>query len=218
MRLPIGGELDTAALLLRPLEARAGLVLGHGAGSDIRHPLMERLALALAEAGFASLRYRFPFRERGGGRDSDRLSIQTVQAACALAGRLAPELPWLAGGHSFGGRMTSLAAAEGFSSPVEALAFFAFPLHAPGKPGLARAAHLPAIRLPMLFFSGTRDTFADPALLAQAVAEAGPHARLHWLEGADHGYRRPARIEKTGADLFSQMAAALQTWHESLSA
>ncbi|TAE50725.1 MAG: alpha/beta hydrolase [Bacteroidetes bacterium] len=197
-----------STFLLLPEQARAILSLGHGAGSHLRHETMEQIARALAAVGVATFRYNFPFRERGGGRDSDAVSIATVQAAAAEAHRLAPHLTLLAGGHSFGGRMTSLAAAEGFAAPVKQLVFFAFPLHAPGKAGIERAAHLAKITVPMLFLSGTRDTFALPELLTSVVAPL-PLAHLHWIEGADHGYKLPAALKKD-RNVFSEMAAEVR--------
>ena len=156
---------EVSALLVRPRDASHLLVLGHGASTNMRHATLQTIAERMADAGIATFRYNFPYMEHGKGRDSQEVCTATVRSAVAARARAAPDLPLLAGGHSFGGRMTSTAASESPLDGVHGLVFFAFPLHQPGKPDTKRADHLGAVTVPMLFLSGTRDELADLDLL-----------------------------------------------------
>lgn len=203
---------EVSSLLIRPPEARWLLALGHGASVGMRHRTMETIAQCLADAGMATFRYQFPYMERGGGRDSKAVTLATIRAAVAAAHRAAPDLPLLAGGHSFGGRMTSVAAAEAPLDPVRGLVFFAFPLHAPGRPGTERAGHLGDISVPMLFLSGTRDTLAQRPLLQAVCDPLKDRATLHWLDTADHGYKILKRTRQSDEDVFVEMARGVTAW------
>lgn len=187
-----------------PTDATAALVLAHGAGAGMQHRSMQAIADALARQRVATLRFDFPFIEAGRRRvDSPAVSTAAIAEACEDAGRRSSLPLWL-GGHSFGGRMASHAVmAEGLDP--RGLVFCSFPLHPPGKPGTARALHLSGIGLPMLFLSGTRDTFADPALL-ESVVSGLPAATLHWLDTADHGYKVLKRSRQSHEDVFDEMA------------
>lgn len=199
--------------LILPEEAHSLLVLGHGAGAGMFHENMENIANELASLDIATFRYQFPFMERGGGRDKESVSLSTVIHAIEQAAVLVKDLPIFAGGHSFGGRMTSLAAASSdFPDRVRGLVFFAFPLHAPNKPSDHRAAHLKAIKLPMLFLSGTRDTLASFDLLKPVVKNLGRKAKLHPLDTANHGYKVLKRSRKSEENVFSEMARVTQNW------
>ena len=212
LRVPAGQPAETSALLWRPAESRALLTLGHGAGAGMRHASLEALATALAAEGIATLRYQFPFMERGGGRDREAVSLDTVAAALELAQTVAPDLPVWAGGHSFGGRMTSLAAAAGRLPAAQGLVFCAFPLHPAGKPGTTRAAHLPQIPQRALFLSGNRDALARMDLLTEVLAPLGGRMQLHVLDTADHGYKTLKRERAAGPDVFAEMAQACAAW------
>jgi len=188
------GEGSVAALLLRPDDARALYVFAHGAGAGMTHKAMEANARALAERGIATLRYQFPYIERGSKRiDPPKVAHAAVRAAVAEAGRLAPELPLFAGGRSFGGRMTSQAQALEPLPGVQGIAFLGFPLHPAGKPGIERAEHLTQVEIPMLFVSGDRDALAEVDLLKPVVAGLGKRATLHLVVGADHSFRVAAK-------------------------
>lgn len=201
-----------SSLLLRPDSARALLVLGHGASTNLRHATLQTIAERLADSGIATLRYNFPYMERGGGgRDSQAVSLATVRAAVAAARSAAPDLPLLAGGHSFGGRMTALAAAQSPLEGVRGLVFFSFPLHPAGKPGVERAASLGEVSVPMLFLSGTRDDLADLDLL-RPVCEQLERARLHLLDTADHGFHTLKRTRTSTEDVYDEMARVLCEW------
>jgi predicted alpha/beta-hydrolase family hydrolase len=174
---------------------------------------MESNARGLAERGIATLRYQFPYMEKGSRRpDPPRTAHAAVRAAAAEAVRLAPDLPLFAGGRSFGGRMTSQAQAEEPLPGVRGLAFLGFPLHPAGKPGIERAGHLARVQVPMLFVSGERDALAELDLLEPVVAKLGPRATLHLVEGADHSLRVPARSGRTAADAEAETLDALASW------
>jgi uncharacterized protein len=207
---PEKGEVST--LLIRPAEARQLLVLGHGASTNMRHATLQTIAERLADEDIATLRYNFPYMEYGRGRDSHGVCTATIRSAIAAAHRAAPDLHLLAGGHSFGGRMTSTAASESPLDGVQGLVFFSFPLHQPGKPEIKRAEHLSAVTVPMLFLSGTRDQLADLKLIQGVCKKLGQRATLHLLDTADHGFRTLKRSRKSEEDVFAEMARVVREW------
>jgi predicted alpha/beta-hydrolase family hydrolase len=187
-------------------------VLGHGASTNMRHATLETIAERMADAGIATLRYNFPYMEHGRGRDSQDVCTTTVRSAVAAAHQAAPDLALLAGGHSFGGRMTSTAASQAPLDGVHGLVFFSFPLHPPGKPDTKRADHLSSVTVPMLFLSGTRDELADLNLLKPVCKKLGKRAKLHLLETADHSYRILKRMRKHDEDVFIEMGRVVREW------
>ena len=200
-------------LLLAPPSARACYVLAHGAGAGMFHPFMEGAAKGLAERGIATLRYQFPYMERGAKRpDPPELAHATVRAAVTQAARLAPALPLLAGGKSFGGRMTSQAQAASPLAGVRGLAFLGFPLHPAGRPSDARAEHLLEVEVPMLFLQGSRDKLADLELLQRLIARLGERASLRLMQDADHSFHVPARAGRRDADVQREMLDTLAAW------
>jgi uncharacterized protein len=203
---------EVSALLVRPDDASHVLVLGHGASTNMRHSTLQTIAERMADAGMATFRYNFPYMERGTGRDSQAVCTATVRSAVAAAHRAALDLPLLAGGHSFGGRMTSTAASDSLLDGVRGLVFFAFPLHQPGKPDTKRADHLSRVTVPMLFLSGTRDELADLALLRPVCKKLGKRATLHPLDKADHGFRTLKRSRKSEENVFVEMARIVREW------
>ncbi len=213
-RIPVSESIgEVSALLVRPPGARFLYVLAHGAGAGMRHPFLGRMAEALAEVGVATLRYQFPYMERKARRpDPPAVATATVRAAVALAQRLALELPLIAGGKSFGGRMTSTAQSSEPLPGVRGLAFLGFPLHPPGKPAVTRGEHLDAVRLPMLFLQGDRDEFAEPILLRQVLRNLGSRATLHLVHGGDHSFSVPKKSGRSLEDVFDELATTLFTW------
>lgn len=204
---------EVSALLLRPPDATALLVLGHGAGAGMRHHAMEASAETLAEAGIATLRYQFPYMERGnGGLDGPAILTEAVRSAVAKAAELVPDLPLLAGGRSMGGRMTSQAAAAQPLPGVRGIVFYAFPLHPSGKPGAERAEHLASVTVPLLFLQGTRDTLADLELLRPVVENLGERATLHVVETADHSFKVQKRSGLTDRGAQEQLARTVADW------
>ena len=178
---------------------------------------MQAVATGLADRGVATLRYQFPYMERKSRRpDPPALCHATVRAAVAQATRLAPDLPLVAGGRSFGGRMTSQAQAEAPLQAVRGLVFLAFPLHPAGRPGTDRAAHLQEVGVPMLFIQGTRDGLAEQTLLIPIVERLGSLATLHMLEDADHSFHVPARSGRKDAEVRDDALDAVCTWLDRL--
>jgi predicted alpha/beta-hydrolase family hydrolase len=211
------GEGRVSGLLIAPKQARACYVLAHGAGAGMRHPFMASVAQGLAERGVATLRYQFPYMERGSKRpDSAKAAQEAVRAAVAKAATLLPKLPLFAGGKSYGGRMTSQAQAEAPLEGVRGLAFLGFPLHAPGKPSATRAEHLARVKIPMLFLQGTRDDLADLDHLKPVVAGLGPCATLKLFENADHSFRVPTKSGRSNAEVMTELLDALANWAEEI--
>ena len=213
LTITVGVNHSVSGLFERPSAARAVLVLAHGAGAGMEHASMQGVATALTRRGIAVLRYQFPYMERKSRRpDPPPLCHATVRAAVAEATRLAPDLPLVAGGRSFGGRMTSQAQAQAPLVPVRGLVFLAFPLHPAGRPGTDRAAHLREIAIPMLFIQGTRDALADFELLQPLVQSLGSRATLHALADADHSFHVPARSGRSDADIRDDALDAVCDW------
>lgn len=212
-RIAVPGNGEVSALLVRPQTAKWLLVLGHGAGAGMAHPFLEKLAAELAAAGIATLRYQFPYMEEH-RRVPDRpeMSMATVAAAVRQAAELQPKLPLLAGGKSFGGRMTSRAAAEGLLASVKGLVFFGFPLHPPNRPSAKRAEHLANVDLPMLFLQGTRDTLADLTLLRPICEKLEGRATLHIIPEADHSFHVLKKAGKTDAEVMKELAQTTACW------
>jgi predicted alpha/beta-hydrolase family hydrolase len=201
------GEGSVSGLLVNPPKASALYVLAHGAGAGMAHPFLAQIATLFAERGIATLRYQFPYMERGSKRpDTPKVAEAAVAAAVAEARRLAPKLPLFAGGKSFGGRMTSQAAAHDLIPAVKGLVFLGFPLHPPGAPADTRGDHLADVKVPMLFLQGTRDEFADLSLLKPLVARLGKRATLHLVEGGDHSFKVPASLGRKPAEVMAELA------------
>ncbi|MDW3650449.1 MAG: alpha/beta family hydrolase [Bacteroidia bacterium] len=203
---------EVSSILMMPDTPKALICLGHGAGAGMTHHHMESLVAALAKVGIASFRYHFPYMERGKGRDSQKVSLATVRNAATKALELSEGLPLLAGGHSFGGRMTSIVASEEAIEGVKGLIFFSFPLHAPGKPGIERAAHLSEISVPMLFVSGDRDTFTQQDLYKGVIDDLGKNADLHLIHTAGHGFKYLKRTRTSTEDVYDEAARASHEW------
>jgi uncharacterized protein len=202
-----------SGLLDVPLRARACYVLAHGAGAGMTHPFMAAVAAGLGERGVATLRYQFPYMEQGSKRpDAPKLAHATVRAAVAEAVRHVPKLPLVAGGKSFGGRMTSQAQAIAPLAGVRGLAFLGFPLHPAKKPSDERAQHLFDVRIPMVFLQGTRDALADLALLEALVERLGARATLTLFAGADHSFHVAGRGAPSDAEVRDTMLDALAAW------
>jgi predicted alpha/beta-hydrolase family hydrolase len=213
LKLKVDAANAVSALLLRPSGARACFIFAHSAGAGMTHPFMEMVAARLCDRGIATLRYQFPYMEKGSKRpDAPVVAHAAVRAAVAEAARSCPGLPLIAGGKSFGGRMTSQAQAAAPLAGVRGLAFLGFPLHPAGKPSDARAKHLSEVRVPMLFIQGTRDKLAELQLLEPVVKRLGTSASLHLVQEADHSFRVPARSGSNDRDAMSEVVGTLSAW------
>ncbi|GAB2744573.1 alpha/beta hydrolase family protein [Arthrobacter bambusae] len=199
-----------SGIYARPDKPVATLVLAHGAGAGMEHPFLGGLAQALNDDGVATLRFNFPYREAG-KRFPDRppAAIAAWRAVMAEAASRSEGEPLWAAGKSFGGRMASMAVAEGM--PAAGLVYLGYPLHPPGKPEKLRDEHLYGLTLPMLFLQGTRDTFATPELLEDVVARIGPSAIIEWWEGGDHSFARVG-VKKSAGEVGASLAAPVSAF------
>jgi uncharacterized protein len=214
-RIRVGDE-EVSALLLVPGRADTLVVLAHGAGAGMRHPFMEAIAQRLAARDIATLRYQFPYMEAGRNRtDPEPVATATVRAAVGAARAWTPGLMILAGGKSFGGRMTSRAAADGLDG-VAGLVFLGFPLHPAGRTGTSRADHLDRVPFPMLFLQGTRDTLADLDLLRPIVERLGARATLRVIEHGDHSFHVLKKSGRSDDEVLDELADAIAAWREGL--
>jgi hypothetical protein len=208
-----GSHGAVSALLTRPPRAKACFVFAHGAGAGMAHPFMASVAAGLGERGIATLRYQFSYMEKGSTRpDAPAVAHVAVRAAVAEAARCCPGLPLIAGGKSFGGRMTSQAQAASPLEGVQGLAFFGFPLHPAGKPSSDRAKHLGDIRIPMLFLQGSRDSLAELSLLEPVVKGLKRRAMLHVVKDADHSFHVPVRSGRKDSDVMAEILDVFATW------
>jgi predicted alpha/beta-hydrolase family hydrolase len=215
--IAVDGEQSVGGLLQTPATARACYVMAHGAGAGMAHPFMASVADDLAQRGIATLRYQFPYMERGSKRpDTPKVAHRAVRAAVAEAARLLPGLPLFAGGKSFGARMTSQAQALSPLPGVRGLVFLGFPLHPAGKPANERAVHLADVRVPMLFLQGARDDLADLPILQAVVARLGARAALVLFDEADHSFHVPARTGRKDSAVRAEMADATAAWIETV--
>jgi predicted alpha/beta-hydrolase family hydrolase len=209
LKLDIARIGAVSAILTLPDHARACYVLAHGAGAGMRHAFMEKVASGLADRGIATFRFNFPYMEKSQGRpDTPAVAHASIRAAVDEAARLCPGLKLVAGGKSFGGRMTSQAQAKAPLPGVKGLAFLGFPLHAAKKPSAERAEHLASIDIPMLFLQGTRDGLADLGTLVPVLEALGPKAKLHEIAGGDHSF---AVLKKSGRSNDEALAELLDT-------
>jgi uncharacterized protein len=214
---PITITLDdgtrVSGLLQAPDNARACYVVAHGAGAGMKHAFMAAVANELAERGIATLRYQFPYMEKGSKRpDPPKVAHAAVRAAVAEAARQLPKLPLIAGGKSFGGRMTSQAQAASALPGVRGLAFLGFPLHPAGKPSQDRAAHLNDVQIPMLFLQGSRDQLAMLDQLEPVCKALGKRATLEIFPDADHSFHVPAKTGRKDPEVRAEVLNRLAAW------
>ena len=215
--IAIDHTTQVSGLLQKAPQTRACYVLAHGAGAGMTHPFMTAVANGLAERHIATLRYQFPYMERGGKRtDPPKLAQAAVRAAVGEALRLQPKALLVAGGKSFGGRMTSQAQAQEPLPGVRGLAFLGFPLHPAGRPSIERADHLFKVHIPMLFLQGTRDALAQMGELEPLSQALGAHATLKLFPDANHSFHVPARSGRTDAQVLAEMLDALAIWVDGL--
>ncbi|WP_256805506.1 alpha/beta family hydrolase [Bradyrhizobium sp. Bra64] len=206
-----------SAIATQPDNARACYVLAHGAGADMQHAFMEKVAAGLADRGIATFRFNFPYMEKKQGRpDQPAVAHAAIRTAVAEAARLCPGLKLVAGGKSFGGRMTSQAQSKAALPGVRGLAFLGFPLHADKKPSAERAEHLAGIAIPMLFLQGTRDGLADLGILKPVIAALGAKATLHEVEGGDHSFAVLKKSGRSNEQALTEVLDTLAAWIDGL--
>ena len=206
-----------SGLLQVPKEARACYMLAHGAGAGMTHPFMGAVAKGLADRRIATLRFQFPYIENRSKRpDAPPLAHATVRAAVLEASRLVPGLTLVAGGKSFGGRMTSQAQASSALPGVRGLVFLGFPLHPAGKPSVERAKHLFDVQIPMLFLQGTRDGLAHLPLITEVCEQLGSRSTLKLFQDADHSFHVPARTGRKDSEVLSALLDGVADWIDSV--
>ncbi len=206
---------EVSALFYSPEKAEFVMVFAHGAGAGMKNKFMEIVSLNLAEEGIATLRFNFPYMEKGKKMpDPKPVCFAAIQAAAKKTAALCPKLPLFASGKSFGGRMTSTAASEGLIPDVKGIVFFGFPLHAPGRPSSERAEHLYKVNIPMLFLQGTRDSLASMDLLKPVIKKLGSKAELFIIDGADHSFHVPRDNKVKDADVIKLLSKEVKRWME----
>ncbi len=200
------GRAEVSAAFEPAADAWATLAIAHGAGAGYDHPFMTGFARGMRSAGVSTLRFNFPYVEAGRRMPGPAPhAIRTWQAVAEAAAGLSPQPLWAAG-KSYGGRMASMAAAEGVISP-RGLVYLGYPLHPPGKPEKPRIEHLPSVAQAQLFVEGTRDPFVDPhEQLIEAVASCRD-ASITWIEGGGHSFEVAGR--KRPADVVGEELAPL---------
>jgi len=219
LKINVASIGEVSGLWQSPQEPWACLVLAHGAGAGMTHRSLAGIADGLEGFGVATLRYQFPYMDKGRKRtDSPPVAHATVRAAVAAAHRRTGNLPLFAGGRSFGGRMTSQAQAIEPLPGVAGLIIFAFPLHTAGKPSVTRAEHLFDITIPMLFLSGSKDALAELPLLQETVASLGPRATIDLIPDADHGFHVPARTGRKDPEVLASALAVAARWMKTAAA
>ena len=215
--IAVGDDISVSGLLETPPQARACYVLAHGAGAGMNHPFMAAVAFGLAARHIATLRYQFPYMERGSKRpDPPKLAHAVVRDAVTEAARRLPKLPLIAGGKSFGGRMTSHAQAAAPLPGVHGLAFLGFPLHPAKQPSRERGKHLFDVQLSMLFLQGTRDALASLDELQPLCEALGARATLKFFDGADHSFHVPVKSGRTDAQVMAEMLDTLAAWAQTV--
>jgi predicted alpha/beta-hydrolase family hydrolase len=208
---------EVSALFYLPSKSEQVLVFAHGAGAGMKNKFMEQVSLRLAGLRIATLRFNFPYMEKGKKvPDPKPVCSAVINAAAEKASALCPKLPVFAGGKSFGGRMTSTAASEGKLENAKGIIFFGFPLHAPGKPSNERAEHLYKVNIPMLFLQGTRDSLASLDLLKPVVKKLGKRAELFIIEGADHSFHVRKDDKLTDGEVIELFCKEIKKWMENI--
>jgi len=196
-----------------PKNATAVLVLAHGAGAGMAHPVMRSLASTLNAHGIATLRFQFPYMDKKSKRpDKPSVAVATIAAAVKTAAKKCPKLPIFAGGKSFGGRMTTTAASLGQLENVRGILCFGFPLHPPKVPSLDRAEHLKQVGIPTLWIQGTRDDLADLKLIRKVVKAHHTWLKLHVIEGANHSFEVLKSSGRTADEVMSEIGTAAQAF------
>ena len=213
--ITVSDTVRVSGLLENPPHSLACYVLAHGAGAGMNHPFMAAVAAELARHGIATLRYQFPYMERGAKRpDPPQLARATVRAAVGAALTLFPKHQLIAGGKSFGGRMTSEAQAKTPLQGIRGLAFLGFPLHPAGRLSQDRAAHLFDVQIPMLFLQGTRDSLASLDQIQPLCNKLGRRATLKLFMDADHSFHVPARTDRKDSQVLADMIDAFVAWFD----
>jgi len=216
LSIPVRGK-PCSALLLRPADARALLVLAHGQVMNIHHPFMEAISAALARRGVATLRFNFPYAEAKRPQpDAMPLLVESLRAAAQEGERRRGPLPLLVGGKSVGALIAAQAASDGLLPGARGLVILGYPLHAPGRPSAVNAQSLDGVKQPILFVQGTRDSLADLKLITALVEGIGKNARLHEVRQADHSFALPEGSGRSQEEVYDEVADAVAAFAATL--
>jgi predicted alpha/beta-hydrolase family hydrolase len=198
-----------------PMPRRVVFVCAHGAGGNMMDRGMLATANALRTAGLGVRRFNFLYKEQKSGRPDPMPKLKDTVAAVVDRARkeLTPDL-LIIGGRSMGGRAASMLAADGFGA--DGLFLLAYPLHPAGKPEQLRDAHLPAIRMPVLCVSGTRDALCTKSIMDDVLTRVGANWTMHWEEGADHSFHVLKSSGRTDPDVMRQIATTASKWIDTL--
>ncbi len=214
VRVPVelpAGRVEVSATLGRPHDAWALLGIAHGAGAGMRHPFLTGLAHALHDDGIATLRFTVPYLEAGRRMPGPAAhAVATWAGVEAAAAEREPDLPFWASGKSYGGRMASMAAAEGRIAP-RGLIYLGYPLHPPGDPAKARTAHLPDVAPPQLFLEGTNDPFIQPIEQLEEAVASCQDAEILWVDGGGHSFEVKGR-KRAAEDIGAELAPLVSGW------
>ncbi|MGJ7507403.1 alpha/beta hydrolase family protein [Variovorax sp. GT1P44] len=211
--IPINDALSVSGIVQAPSDPVACYVFAHGAGAGMEHSFMAAVADGLAERRIATLRYQFPYMELGKKRtDTPPVAHAAVRAAVAHAAQTFGSLRLVAGGKSFGARMTSQAQAIEPLPGVEGLVFIGFPLHPADAPAVSRAEHLSKVLIPMLFVQGTQDKLAEPGHLRPFIDALGARATLMTIEHADHSFHVLKRTGRNDDEVLKEILDGVAQW------
>jgi predicted alpha/beta-hydrolase family hydrolase len=186
-------------------------ICAHGAGGNLLDGSMQKTAKALSARGVNFVRFNFLYKEKKSGRPDPMPRLQECYSAVVdhVRRELKPKR-LIIGGRSMGGRAASMMAADGFD--CDALLLYAYPLHPPGQPEKLRDAHLPAIKVPVLCFNGTRDPFCTPALMEKALESVTTDWKMRWIDAADHSFHVPKSSGRTDAQVMDELADLSSAW------
>ncbi len=205
------GAVEVSADFVAPEAPWAFAAVAHGAGAGYRHPFLLGFAQALAREGVATLRFNFPYADAGRRMPGPAAhAVATWAAVHADLVARAGTAPAFAMGKSYGGRMASMAAAEGAMDPA-ALVYLGYPLHPPGRPDKPRTAHLPDVPQPQLFVEGTNDPFVDPHEQLEAAVASCRTAEIAWIDGGGHSFEVKGR-KRAAAEIGADLAPLVAGW------
>lgn len=214
-QVAIGEDSTSAVYEPAAIEQRGVFICAHGAGGSMDDRATVATAKAMRDIGLGVVRFNFLYREKGRGGPDPMPKLMATYTAVVdhVRGQLKPRM-LIIGGRSMGGRTASMLAAEGFDA--DGLLLFAYPLHPPGQRDKLRVEHLSSITMPVLCFNGTRDTFCEPSLMENALKKVTTRWTMHWVEGADHGFKVPGKSGRTDADVMTEIRNVTEEWMDTV--
>ena len=216
--IPIADDEKVSGVVAIPADFQkretTGIILAHGAANDMENPLIVFLSNGLAEAGFLSLRFNFLYKEKGRKAPDSQKKLGRTWKEVFQFLKVHPKFGTnkiVAAGKSMGGRVASQMAADG-ELPADGLIFLGYPLHPPGKKDQLRDAHLYKLQLPLLFFSGTRDTFCDLDLLRMVLGRMKSDWDLEVIDDGDHSLGLSKSADRTQDEVYAHVLRTMVDW------